>query len=234
MRLRRGGGDGLGEDLGVAAAEVVGVDGCGVVEGALLDAGEGERQGGDGCGLGDELRDELGEGLGDDLLADDELRLFSAQFGEELVAGQQGFVEAEAVGVEAGVELAAAGVEEGADRRGRRCTGESGEDGEAGDGDQREVEGVAEALGGAEADALSGEGAGAVDDGYGVQLCKAEAEAGRQRLDGRDEALGGGAAGEGRTGERAGGVGEGQAAGCATGVDEQKIQIGSASGGGLR
>jgi hypothetical protein len=68
-----------------------------------------------------------------------------------------------------------------------------------------------------------------VDDGYGVELAKAEAEAGHEGVDGRDEALGGGAAGEGRSGERAGGVGEGQAAGCATGVDEQKIQFGAAS-----
>ena len=68
---RRGGGDGFGEDLGVGAAQVVGVDGCGVVEGALLDAGEGERQGGGGGGFGDELRGELGDGLGDGGLADD-------------------------------------------------------------------------------------------------------------------------------------------------------------------
>jgi len=114
-RLRRGGGDGLGEDLGVGAAQVVGVDGCGVVEGALPDADEGERQGGCGGGLGDELRVELGDGLGDGGLADDELRCLSAVGGEELVAGQEGFAEAEAAGVEAGVELAASGVEEGAD-----------------------------------------------------------------------------------------------------------------------
>jgi hypothetical protein len=87
--------------------------------------------------------------------------------------------------------------------------GEAGEDGEAGDGDQREVEGVAEALGGAEADADSGEGAGTVDDGYGVELCKAEAEAGHQGVDGWDEALGGGAAGKACNGERGSGSGEG-------------------------
>jgi hypothetical protein len=256
--LRRGCGDGLGEDLGVAAAEVVGVDGCGVVEGALPDAGEGERQGGCGGGFVDELRGripaqtELGrgtQGFGDGGLADDELSLFSALFGEELVAGKEGFAEAEAVVVEAGVELAAAGIEEGVDAMNpliamrlrwmghpRRWMGhprwrfsEAGEDGEARDGDQREVEGMAEALGGAEADAHSGKRAGAVDDGYGFQLAKAEAAASSQGVDGWDEALGGGAAGEGRYGERAGGVGEGQAAGGATGVDEQNLQNGDAS-----
>jgi hypothetical protein len=238
VRLRRGGGDGLGEYLGVAAAEVVGVDGCGVVEGALPDAGESERQGGCGGGFGDELRVELGDGLGDGGLADDEeLTRFPVGFGEELVAGQEGFAEAEAVGIEAGVELAAAGIEEGADAilpliamklrwmgHPRWRFSEAGEDGEARDGDQREVEGVAEALGGAEADAHSGEGAGAVDDGYGFQLAKAEAAASSQGVDGRDEALGGGAAGEGRNGEWAGGIGQGNAAGCATGVDEQNLQ----------
>ena len=166
-----------------------------------------------GGGFGDELRGELGDGLGDGGLADDEeLMRFPAGFGEELVAGEEGFAEAEAVGVEAGVELAAAGVEEGVDLASCRAPiamrlrwmghpggrlGEAGEDGEAGDGDQREVEGVAEALGGAEADALSGEGAGAVDDGYGVEQCKAEAEPASEGVDGWDEALGGGAAGEG-------------------------------------
>ena len=254
---RRGDGDGFGEDFCVGAAQVVGVDGCGVVEGALLDAGEGERQGGCGGGFGDELRGKLGDGLGDGGLADDkELLRFPAGFGEELVAGLKGFAKAEAVGVEAGVELAAAGVEKGVDNpptppRQRSCQGpriamrlrwmgypggrlgEAGEDGEAGDGDEREVEGVAEALGSAEADALSGEGARAVDDGYGVQLCKAEAEAGHQRLNGWDEALGGGTAGEGQGGGRGGCVGQGDAAGCATGVDEQNLQIGAASGGGL-
>ena len=104
--------------------------------------------------------------------------------------------------------------------------GEAGEDSEARDGDQREVEGVAEALGGAEADAHSSEGAGAVDDGYGFQLAKVESAAGHERVDGRDEALGSGAAGEGRNGEWAGGIGQGDATGCATGVDEQKIQFG--------
>lgn len=113
---RRRGGDGLGEDLGVGAAEVVGVDGCGVVEGALLDADEGESQGGCGGGLGDDLRGKLGDGLGDGRLADyDELRWLCAVGGEELVAGLEGFAEAEAVGVEAGVELASAGVEQGVD-----------------------------------------------------------------------------------------------------------------------
>lgn len=102
---------------------------------------------------------------------------------------------------------------------------EAGEDGEAGDGDQREVEGVAEALGGAEADALSGEGAGAMDDGYGVEFCKAEAEADRQRLDGWDEVLGGGAAREACDGGRGGDADESDAAGCATGVDEQNLQF---------
>ena len=232
--LRRD-GDGFGEDFGVGAAQVVGVDGCGVVECALLDAGEGNGQGGCGGGLGDELRDECGDGLGDGGLADDKgLLRFAAEFGEELVAGDEGFAEAKAVGVEAGVELAAAGVEEGADNPpiakrlrwmghpGGRL-GETGQDGEARDGDQREIEGVAEALGGAEADALSGEGAGAVDDGYGVQLCKAEAEAGHQRVDGWDEALGGGAAGEACGGGRGGGTDEGDAAGCSTGVDQQNL-----------
>jgi hypothetical protein len=180
--MLRGGGDGLGKDFGGGAAKIVGIDGCGVIEGALLDAGKSERQGGCGGGLGDELRGEPGDGLGDGRLADDEeLLRFPAGFGEELVAGLEGFAEAEAVGVEAGVELAAAGIEEGVDARCGRLiwTGEPGEDGEAGDGDQREVENVAEALGCAEADALSGEGAGAMDDGYGVQLAKAEAEANR-------------------------------------------------------
>ena len=231
MRLRKVCGDGFGEYLGVGATEVVGVDGCGVVECALLDAGEGEGQGVGGGWFGDELRGERGDGLSDGGLADDELRLFPAEFGEELVAGEQGFAEAEAVGVEAGVELSAAGVEDGADGCGRRLiwigeVREAGEDGEARDGDQRKVEGVAEALGGAEADAHSGKRAGAVDDGYGVELAKVESAAGHERVDGRDEALGSGAAGEGRYGGRAGGVGEGQAAGCATGVDEQKIQFG--------
>jgi len=228
---RRGDGDGFGEDLGVGAAQVVGVDGCGVVEGALLDAGEGERQGRCGGGFGDELRGKLGDGLGDGGLADDkELMRFPAGFGEELVAGLEGFAKAEAVGVEAGVELAAAGVEEGVDARGGWLIwtgklGETGEDGEAGDGYQREVEGVAEALGGAEADALSGEGAGAVDDGYGVELCKAEAEAGHQRLNGWDEALCGGASGEGQNGGRGCCADQGDAAGCATGIDEQNLQF---------
>ena len=72
-----------------------------------------------------------------------------------------------------------------------------------------------------------------MDDGYGVQLCKAEAEAGHQRLNGWDEALGGGTAGEACGGERGRGAGEGQTAGCSTGVDEQNLQIGAASGGGL-
>jgi hypothetical protein len=111
-------------------------------------------------------------------------------------------------------------------------TGEAGEDGEAGDGDQRKVEGVAEALGGAEADALSGEGAGAVDDGDGVEFCKAEAEASRQRPDGWDEALGGGSAREACGGWRGSGAGENDAAGCATGVDEQNLQFSAASCGG--
>jgi hypothetical protein len=83
---------------------------------------------------------------------------------------------------------------------------------------------VAEALGGAEADAHSSEGAGAVDDGYGFQLAKVESAAGHERVDGRDEALGSGAAGEGRNGEWAGGIGQGDATGCATGVDEQNLQ----------
>jgi len=74
VRLRKVCGDGFGEDLGVGATEVVGVDGCGVVEGALADAGESERQSGGGGGLGDELRGERGDGLGDGGLADDELR----------------------------------------------------------------------------------------------------------------------------------------------------------------
>jgi hypothetical protein len=120
--MRRGGDDGLGEDFGVGAAQIVGVNGCGVVECSLLDAGESEGQGGCGGGLGDDLRGERGDGLGDGWLADDEdwlrfaaLLRFRAEFGEELVAGKEGFVEAETVGVEAGVELAASGVEEGAD-----------------------------------------------------------------------------------------------------------------------
>jgi hypothetical protein len=167
--------------------------------------------------------------LGDHGFADDkELPRFPAGFGEELVAGEESFLETVATGVEAGVELASSGVEEGANGHVRRLLwtgelGEAGEDGEAGDGDQREVEGVADALGGAEADALSGEGAGTVDDGDGVQLCKAEAEAGHQRLDGWDETLGGGSAGEGQNGGRGGGSDESDAAGCATGVDEQNL-----------
>ena len=161
---------------------------------------------------------------------------FPAGFGEELVAGLEGFAEAEAVGIETGVELAAAGVEEGVDARGGRLIwtsklSETGQDGEARDGDQREVEGVAEALGGAEADALSGEGAGAVDDGYGVEFCKAEAEADRQRVDGWDEALGGGSAGKRYNDGRGGGAGQGNAAGCATGIDEQNLHCCAASWG---
>jgi hypothetical protein len=84
---------------------------------------------------------------------------------------------------------------------------------------------VAEALGGAETDALSGEGAGAVDDGDGVELCKAEAEADREGVDGWDEALGGGAAGKACNAGRGGGTGQGNAAGCATCVDEQNLQF---------
>ena len=91
---------------------------------------------------------------------------------------------------------------------------------------------MAEALGGAEADAHSGEGAGAVDDGDGVELAKAEAAARRQGVDGWDEALGGGATGEAGNGGRAGGVGEGHAAGCTTGVDEQNLHWCAASWGG--
>ena len=114
--MRRGGGDGLGEDFGVGAAEVVGVDGCGVVEGALPDANEGERQCGCGGGFGDELRVELGDGLGDGGLADDEeLRVFPAASARSWSRVRRDLAEAEAVGVEAGVELAAAGVEEGVD-----------------------------------------------------------------------------------------------------------------------
>lgn len=93
---------------------------------------------------------------------------------------------------------------------------------------------MAEALGGTETDALSGKGAGAVDDGYGVQFCKVEAEAGHKRVNGWDETLGGGAAREGQNDGRGGCTGQGDAAGCATGVDEQNLQFGKASGGGLR
>ena len=84
---------------------------------------------------------------------------------------------------------------------------------------------MAEALGGAEADAHSGEGAGAVDDGDGVERVQGDASLRSEGVDGRDETLGGGATGEGCNGERAGGVGEGDAAGCATGVDEQNLQM---------
>ena len=61
-------GDGLGKDLCIAAAEVVGVDGGGVVECALLETGDGEWQSVCGGGFGDDLRDrtpaqaELGRG----------------------------------------------------------------------------------------------------------------------------------------------------------------------------
>ena len=98
------------------------------------------------------------------------------------------------------------------------------EDGEARDGDQRKVEGVAEALGGAEADADSGEGAGAVDDGDGIERVKGDPATHREGVNGGDEALGGGTARERRGGGRGGGAGEGDAAGWATGVDEQNLQ----------
>ena len=89
--------------------------------------------------------------------------------GEEFVAGEEGFALAHSVEVEAGVELVAAGVEQGSDWGDGGPTGELGEDGEAGDGDQWEVEGFREALGGAEAYANSSEGAGAVNDGDGLE-----------------------------------------------------------------
>ena len=68
--LRNGGSNGLGEDFGIAAAEVVGVDGRGIVEGLLLDTGDGKWQGIRGGRLGDDLRAECVERLGDGPLAD--------------------------------------------------------------------------------------------------------------------------------------------------------------------
>jgi hypothetical protein len=64
-----------------------------------------------------------------------------------------------------------------------------------------------------------------MDDGYGVQFAKAKAEADRQRVDGWDEALGGGAAREACGGGRGSGSSQGNAAGCATGVNEQNLQF---------
>ena len=232
VRLRRGGGDGLGEDLGVGAAEVVGVDGCGVVEGALLDAGEGERQGVGGGGFGDELRGELGDGLGDGGLADDELRLFAALFGEELVAGEEGFAEAEAVGVEAGVELAASGVEEGANVQGgglmldsarlartaRREMATSGR-----------LRAWQRPLAALRPTRTPVKEPGPWTTATASSECRAmPACAAREWMAGTRRSA---AERPGRVsnGGRAGGVGQGEAAGCATGVDEQNLQNGATS-----
>ena len=54
MRLRNGCGYGFGEDFGVGAAEVVGIEGGGVVEVLVLDAKESERESVGGSGLGEE------------------------------------------------------------------------------------------------------------------------------------------------------------------------------------
>jgi hypothetical protein len=96
---------------------------------------------------------------------------------------------------------------------------EAGQDGEAGDGDEWDREGFAEALGGAEADADSGEGAGAVDYGDCGEGLRSEAAVGEEGFDGGNEAFGGGAAGEGCGGEGCVCVGQGDGAGCAAGVD---------------
>ena len=85
------------------------------------------------------------------------------------------------------------------------------EDGEARDGDQREVEGMAKALGGAEADAHSGEGAGAMNHRNRVQFAKDDSAVGGEGADGGYETLCGGAAGKasGGNGRRTGSVGQG-------------------------
>src|ERR1035437_4958194 len=110
-----------------------------------------------------------------------------------------------------------------------------GEDGEARDCDQRQVESFAEALGGAEAYADSGEGAGTVHDGYGVERWEGDVGARGEVLDGGHQPLGGGAAGEGCAGDNGGlaiRVGESNASGCAAGVDEQYLHSGLFSLGG--
>ena len=168
------------EDLGVSAAQVVGVEGGGRVEVVLPDAQEGEGQGVFCGGLGEETRVECSEGFGDCGLADDdEVSRLLAECGEELVAAEEGFAEADAVQINARVELAAAGVEESVDAAASGRLGEMGKNGEAGDCDQRKTERVAQTLGGAEADADPGEGAGAVDYGNGFERLQAETGAGR-------------------------------------------------------
>jgi hypothetical protein len=189
----------------------------------LPDAVEGEGQGVFRGGLGEKMRGEFSEGSSDCGLADDdEVSRVLAESGEELIAAEERFAEADFVQIDAGVELAAAGVEEGVDEGGSRRLGEMGKHGEAGDCDQREIERMTQALGGAETDADPGEGAGAVDYGDGFERFEAESGAGREVADGWDEALGCGAAGQ-AGGGNARGVGQCDAAGGAACVDEEEF-----------
>ena len=244
-------GDGLGKDLCIAASEIIGIDGGGVVECVLLETGDGKWQSVCGGGFGDDLRDrtpaqaELGrgtQGFGDgDLAGNDDGSRIEAERCEELDAGDERLAEAGFCGVEAEVELVAAGIEESVDvhpppvamrlrRMGHPLLGQAGEDGEAREGDQREVEGMAEALGGAESDAHSGEGARAMDDGDGIEFAEANRAIGYEGADGWDETLGCGTAGKGYGGSHGGrvdGVRQGQAAGGTASIDEENLQIGA-------
>ena len=175
-------------------------------------------------------RVECSEGFGDCGLADDdEVSRLLAECGEELVAAEEGFAEADAVQINARVELAAAGVEESVDAAASGRLGEMGKNGEAGDCDQRKTERVAQTLGGAEADADPGEGAGAVDYGDGFERLQAETGAGREVADGWDEALGGSATGQAGA-DDARSVGQDDAAGGAAGVDEEDFHAGDFRG----
>jgi hypothetical protein len=195
----------------------------------LPDAQQGEGQRVFCSGLGEETRAECSEGFGDCGLAYDEVSRVRADCDEELVAAEEGFAEADAVQIYARVKLAAAGVEEGIDAGGSRRLGEMVKNGEAGDCDQREIERVAQPLGGTEADADPGEGAGAVDYGDGFERFEAKSGAGREVADGRDEALGGGATRKAGAGD-AHGVGQGDAAGGAASVDDEDLHAGDFRG----
>lgn len=108
----------FGEDLGVGATEIVGVERGDVVELLLLDAADGERESVGGGGLVKEAQGRIpGQGFGDGGLAghDDGSR-FKAKRAQEPIASEKGFAETETVPIDAQVELAATGIQEGVDR----------------------------------------------------------------------------------------------------------------------
>jgi hypothetical protein len=75
-----------------------------------------------------------------------------------------------------------------------------------------------------------------MNHGDGIEFAEANTAVVGEGADGWDEALGGGAAGKGCGDDERGlmhGVGQGQTAGCTTGVDEENLHTYTALCGGL-